>query len=408
MGQVFLARQESLDRRVAVKFLRLEPGSSGDERFARFRREAKVLSNVNHPNVVTVFDSGVSEGCPFLVMEYFEGCSLRGLLEVDKPLPIERACSILRPLAIALTHLHERGIVHRDLKPENVLLDDQEWVKICDFGIASELCEIGSATHSGEIIGTVDYMAPEQRCRLEVDELADQFSFSVIAYEMLTGRKPLGAFKAPSKHNPILNSEVDSVILRGLQENAEDRYPTIRGLWEALDRSLHSIGVRRGRRIVGVIAALAILLTTVGVLVANFGTDRSDTHLPQREGTTTESPRFIEPKAEPEQVRAKDASEPTEDAEELRHLTVEELRAKAKERGYVGYSQLRKVELIELLVQGPQPVKVPPGWTTEIKEDSIGRRYRSFIAPDGRQYRKLPEWAVASKDAPKTAPTSHP
>jgi len=401
MGQVYLGRQKSLNRRVAIKFLRFEPESSDDERLARFEREARVLSSVDHANIVTVFDCGVSEGCPYLVMEYFEGRSLRDLLEVDKPLPVERVRSILQPLSLALTYLHERGIVHRDLKPENVLLDDQGRIKICDFGIASELREIGSATRSGEIVGTIDYMAPEQRYRLQVDGLADQFSLSVIAYEMLTGRKPLGAFKPPSKHNPTLSPDVDAVILRGLQESPEDRYSTIGDFWTKLDRSLRSIGVRRRRRLFAVVATAAILLTTIGTLLATIETDRSNTNRPQEPGPASGSPGFVESREQHEPGQTIETPESTETADELWLLTVEELRDKAKERGYTGYSKLRKAELIELLVQGPQPITLPPGWTMKIKEDSIGRRYRWFIDPDGKKHRSLPESETTAGDPAK-------
>jgi len=408
MGQVLLARQESLDRRVVIKFPRLEPGSSDDERLARFQREAKLLATVNHPNIVTVFDSGLSEGCPYLVMEYYEGRSLRDFLRVDKPLPIKRISDILRPISVALTYLHERGIVHRDLKPENVLVDDQEWVRICDFGIAAEVRKIGSVTQSGKSLGTVDYMAPEQRYGLPVSELADQYAFSVIAYEMLTGRKPIGVFTAPSKHNPNLNREVDAVILRGLQEDAEDRYSTIHEFWTELERSLHAIRVGRGRRKIVVVAAFALLLTTIGVLVANLGQDGSHSN-PQNQNANTAPPGLIEPKGKLDQEQIAVSPETTN---ELWLLTVDELRAKAKERGYTGYSNLKKADLIELLVEGRQFIELPPGWSTEIVEDSLGRRYRWFIAPDGRRYRSLPDWASGSNDATKpprkTTPTQHP
>jgi len=412
MGQVFLARQKSLNRRVAIKSLRFEPESSTDERLARFEREARVLSSVDHPNIITVFDCGVSEGYPYLVMEYFEGRSLRDFLEVDKPLPVDRVRSVLHPLSLALTYLHERGIVHRDLKPENVLLDNQGRIKICDFGIASELREIGSATKSGEIVGTIDYMAPEQRYRLEVDGLSDQFSLSVIAYEMLTGRKPLGAFKPPSKHNPKLSPEVDTVIMRGLQESPEDRYATIGEFWIELERSLRSIGVRRKRRLVGVVASTAVLLATIGVLLAHVAADRDHKERSQEPGAAPESPGFVESREQHEPERTTETPKSTATAEKLRLLTVEELRDKAKELGYTGYSKLRKAELIELLVRGPQSITLPPGWTTEITEDRIGRRYRWFVAPDGRRFRSLPEWATASNDTANpdqaTTPNSRP
>jgi tetratricopeptide (TPR) repeat protein len=238
MAQVFLARQRNLERLVAIKFLAPQSGAGDGEQRLRFEREARLMAQVSHPNVVAVFDRGTAAGRDYLVMEYVEGVSLRALLDVGVPQPAAQARRILREVALALAHLHGRGIIHRDVKPENVLVSRNGTVRVTDFGIAFLAGEEGVITHSGQAVGTLDYMAPEQRSRLPVDARADQFTLAVMAYEMLTGRRPLGTVKPPSRLNPALDPRVDEVLLKALRQDREDRYPSVPAFAEALDKAL--------------------------------------------------------------------------------------------------------------------------------------------------------------------------
>lgn len=193
MGEVYLAEQVSLGRKVALKVLRadlvLQPGMS-----ERFQREAKLLSSVDHPSVVRVIDFGQSPEATCLVMELVEGETLQSALR-DGPLPVERALPLLLQLAEGLAAIHDRGIVHRDLKPENVVLTRGtrgEQARLLDFGIArlAEPEEGAGVTQAGFIIGTPEYLSPEQATGAALDARSDLYSFGVLAFRLLTGGLP--------------------------------------------------------------------------------------------------------------------------------------------------------------------------------------------------------------------------
>lgn len=248
MGTVWLARQNSLGRNVAVKQIRNDaPADAGSEhdgsasntssfadddsvptahRDERFQQEAELLASVNHPGIVTVHDRVVEDGRQFLVMEYVDGRNLRHFMQEDS-LSLSRAAEILHDVSAAVSHLHELGILHRDLKPENVLIDHDGRVKVTDFGIATRIESAGSLTQTGAFVGTVDYMSPEQRHGLPMTPASDQYSLAVIAYELLTGQKPLGVFEPPSVVRPEIPAQVDGVIMRGLQKHAEYRFESL-------------------------------------------------------------------------------------------------------------------------------------------------------------------------------------
>ena len=214
MGVVYKARQKSLDRWVAIKVL--APERVHQERFAEhFEREAKTLAKMNHPNIVTVFDHGKTDGLFYIVMEFVDGVNLRDLLREGKLEP-EHALAIVPLVCEALEYAHGKGIVHRDIKPENLLLDRDGRVKIADFGIAS----LVGAT--GEKSGTPPYMAPEQSGGT-VDRRADIYALGVVLYEMLTGERPERDLVAPSRKVSI-DVRIDEIVLRALEIDPELRY----------------------------------------------------------------------------------------------------------------------------------------------------------------------------------------
>lgn len=225
MGSVFKARQPQLNRVVALKILPNDPAR--DPKFAeRFLREAQALARLDHPNIVTVHDSGEAGGFLYLVMEYVDGASLRQLLR-ERRLQPEEALAIVPRICEALQFAHEQGVVHRDIKPENVLIDRHGRVKIADFGIAKLVSADeprAALTEESCVIGTPHYMAPEQieRPRL-VDHRADIYSLGVVFYEMLTGELPLGKFPPPSR-KVQLDVRLDEVVLRSLEKEPERRY----------------------------------------------------------------------------------------------------------------------------------------------------------------------------------------
>src|ERR1035438_9415740 len=225
MGVVYKARQPRLNRFVALKILARE--KEKDPRFAeRFTREAQSLARLNHPNIVTVYDFGETNGLYYLLMEYVDGMNLRQLLQTRKLAP-EEALAIVPSICEALQYAHQLGIVHRDIKPENILLDKEGRVKIADYGIAKLVGADGrveSLTGDQQVVGTPHYMAPEQVEKPSVvDHRADIFSLGVVFYEMLTGELPLGKFAPPSRMVKM-DVRLDEVVLHALEKEPELRY----------------------------------------------------------------------------------------------------------------------------------------------------------------------------------------
>jgi predicted Ser/Thr protein kinase len=225
MGIVYKAKQTQLDRIVALKIL--PPEISRDASFSeRFGREARALAKLNHPNIVSIYDSGQAGGLFYFLMEYVDGTNLRQALRRNQISPRE-ALAIVPLICDALQYAHDMGIVHRDIKPENVLLDRNGRVKIADFGLA-KLVKPGAAdsslTLAGSTMGTPKYMAPEQMDHPgEVDHRADIYSLGVVFYEMLTGELPVGRFALPSQKVQV-DVRLDEVVLRTLEQKPERRY----------------------------------------------------------------------------------------------------------------------------------------------------------------------------------------
>jgi len=270
MGEVYLARQERLNRLVAVKVLHLDGVSDAEVRVARFCREAELMAQVSHPNVLTIFDFGALNGQPFLVMEYVDGGDLRRWLEPGRALPLPSVRSLVRQIADALECLHQRGILHRDLKPENILMKDGLTPKVTDFSVAALRSGIGWLTKTTEVWGTIGYVSPEQRHRLPVDERSDEYSLAALVYEMLTGEAPLGLIRRPSAANPDVPPSVDPVLIRALEEDPAERYPTVRAFAEALQEALGATRSQRdrGRRALSSGAVVGLSVATLGAVLA--------------------------------------------------------------------------------------------------------------------------------------------
>ena len=231
MAQVYLARDRSLDRPVAVK--ELVPEFAVDPSFVeRFRREAQAAAGLSNANIVGVFDWGEQDGTYFIVMEYVDGPSLAQVLRADGPLHPNRAAEIASEVAGGLGFAHSRGVVHRDVKPGNVLLTKSGQAKVTDFGIARALSSPDDdLTQAGSVMGTATYFSPEQAQGLSVDPRSDLYSLGVVLYEMVTGRPPFAgdtplaiAYKhvqdqpaAPSTLIPTLPPGLEAIFMKLLQ-----------------------------------------------------------------------------------------------------------------------------------------------------------------------------------------------
>ncbi len=230
MGAVYRARHRKLERLVAVKVLdsALRNHASFAERFAR---EARTLAQLDHPNVVRIYDFGHRNDLYYLIMELVDGVNLRQTIEAGGLEPHE-ALAMVPPICEALQYAHDHGVVHRDIKPENILVDRNGSVKIADFGLAKLVGgEPGRRlTQTAQIMGTPNYMAPEQfENPGEVDHRADIFALGVVLYELLTGELPIGRFPPPSKKVQI-DVRLDDVVLRTLEKEPSLRYQQAREL----------------------------------------------------------------------------------------------------------------------------------------------------------------------------------
>lgn len=223
MGVVYRARQVRLDRHVAVKLMNPQLGQ--DPEFAeRFEREARAMARLQHPGIVAVHDFGEAAGVYYIVMELVDGPNLRQLMH--EAIAPDEASDIVGQLCDALAYAHLQGVVHRDIKPENVLIDRQGRVRVADFGLAKLQRERadGFATRTRRVLGTVQYMAPEQlRDPGSVDHRSDIFAIGVVFYEMLTGQLPVGRFELPSELARS-GSALDDIVVRALEANRERRF----------------------------------------------------------------------------------------------------------------------------------------------------------------------------------------
>ncbi|UCG62940.1 MAG: serine/threonine protein kinase [Candidatus Zixiibacteriota bacterium] len=224
VAEIYKARQESLDRDVAIKILSSKMTEDQDI-VRRFERESLVIARLNHPNIVHIIDRGKASGRYYFVMEYINGTSLREVIDSPKIL-LRTKLEMIVQVCKALDYAHKNGVIHRDIKPTNVLVDRQGNAMVSDFGIAQMVCAPDSEMTSSDIImGTLAYMSPEQKISsARVDQTTDIYAVGVMLYEILVGNKPQGHFKLPSEINGKLPKEFDEIILKCLAQEAKDRY----------------------------------------------------------------------------------------------------------------------------------------------------------------------------------------
>ena len=235
MGAVYKGTQVALDRTVAIKLLPAEVAA--DEQFiARFQREARTLAKLQHPGIVAVFDFGqTSEGHLYFVMEYVDGTDLHRLLQTSGLNPAQ-TLEIIHQVCEALHYAHGQGVIHRDIKPANILITRGGQAKLADFGLARPVREggVSALTSTNVVMGTPDYMAPEQRRGLG-DHRADIYALGVMLYEMLTGETPRGIFERPSQKVRV-DVRIDEVVIRALQAEPERRYQRVSEMKTDVDR----------------------------------------------------------------------------------------------------------------------------------------------------------------------------
>lgn len=236
MGVVYKAHHIRLDRSAALKVLALQLAAN-DEFRQRFMRESQMAATLEHPNVVAVYDAGDDDGLLYLAMQYVAGTDLASVLELEGPLDLVRTASILAQVASALDAAHSRGLVHRDVKPANILLDVHR-AYLGDFGLTKRFDATGGFTGAGQLVGTVDYLAPEQIEGAKVDGRSDQYALACVAYQCLTGRPPhqkdsdVALMFAHVREEPepvsMLREDVplvtDQVMARGLNKDPARRY----------------------------------------------------------------------------------------------------------------------------------------------------------------------------------------
>jgi serine/threonine protein kinase len=251
MGIVYRAIDPSIGRSVAIKTIRIRDVNDTahrDKLRERLFREARSAGVLSHPNIVTIYDMDEVDGLAYIAMAYVNGPTLEKILASDKPLSGAAMLKVLRQTASALDYAHGRGIVHRDIKPANIMTDEDGAVKITDFGIA-KLTTASSMTETRTVVGTPNYMSPEQVQGLAIDGRSDQFSLAVIAYEILTGERPfvgehlstvvykIVAEQPPDAQriNSTLTPQIDQVLRRGLSKKPEERYPSCSNFVGALE-----------------------------------------------------------------------------------------------------------------------------------------------------------------------------
>jgi serine/threonine-protein kinase len=254
MANVYLAEDQELGRNVAIKIL--NERHAGDEQFVeRFRREAKNAASLSHPSIVSIYDRGEAEGTYYIAMEYLDGRNLKELIVARGPAPVRIAIDYTKQILQALRFAHRNGIVHRDIKPHNVLVDRDGRLKVTDFGIAR--AGTSQMTEAGSIVGTAQYLSPEQARGTAVDQRSDLYSVGIVLYELLTGTLPFSGdspveiamkhlstkLPLPSEKRPDLPHDLDLIVARALAKDPDDRFADADEFEAELDRVARGLGV---------------------------------------------------------------------------------------------------------------------------------------------------------------------
>ena len=282
MGAVYRARDRELDRSVAIKVVRPELAEQSDI-LRRFKQELILARQVTHKNVIRIFDLGEDAGLKFITMEFIEGQSLKSMMDECGKLSYEESAGIIQQVCLALEAAHAEGVVHRDLKPQNIMVDKQGKVLVMDFGIARSV-GVAGMTMTGALVGTPDYMSPEQVRGDHVDARSDLFSLGIIYYELLTGKKPytggsaesamfrrtVERARAPLEMDPQVPRYLSEVVAKCMEPDVRDRYQSAREIWDDLERWKQGASASRWatlQRTVGRTAKPRVVAITAGVLI---------------------------------------------------------------------------------------------------------------------------------------------
>jgi len=316
MGVVYQAHDPQIDRMVALKVLR-QDRVAGEDFVRRFLKEAQAIGRLTHPNIVTVYDVGEDQDTIYIAMEFLDGQTMNEIFRETQP-DLEKIIDIGAKVANALDYSHKRGIIHRDIKPSNIMLTQDGQVKITDFGVARiENPDAPQMTQSGEILGTPNYMSPEQVKGETVDGRSDLYSLGIILYELSTGRRPYGGKNLASIFNAILQEEpvspmdvepfvsrglpstLSTVLLKSIEKNPEARFQTGGAMAEALSACLAPsqppvqapLPEKKASR-----ALVMALVLCLGILLAGGGFFyyKQHTGLPQAEMSVPQAPLRVE------------------------------------------------------------------------------------------------------------------
>lgn len=257
MAIVYKAKDLLLNRIVTIKVLR-EQFTADEEFVRRFRREAQSAASLSHTNIVSIYDVGKDEETEYIVMEYVEGKNLKEIIRDYAPLSTEQTVELGIQIAEAIHHAHEHQIIHRDIKPHNILVTEDGRIKVTDFGIARAVTA-ATVTHTGDIVGSVHYLSPEQARGVQTNEQSDVYSLGIILYELLTGKVPYDgetpiaiALKhlqelpdPPSKFNPRVSLALENVVMRAIAKSPDKRYSSAQELLADLRKVKSGMPVQR-------------------------------------------------------------------------------------------------------------------------------------------------------------------
>ncbi len=279
-SQVFLLEDRILKRKCALKVLSSQVTGFSSEAMERFLREARLYAELEHPNIVPIYDVGFEGNRAYIIMKYIEGRNLRDIISRSGALPLEAALRISRDILSALAYMHRKGIVHRDIKPSNIIIEESTGKAIlADFGLAKRMDAVTRLTRSGELLGTPHYLSPEQAKGDKVTPASDVYSFGITLFEMLTGKLPFNGesplqilwkhVREPlppiSRYNPSLPSEVVRIVQKATEKKPSNRYPSAAEMLADIEALMEKTGTA-GKRKPGLFAALVvfILLLVVG------------------------------------------------------------------------------------------------------------------------------------------------